>query len=166
MKQQIIQLEIGLKHFSFLKLVKVMSKFYPVEKLGDLDLQALYIRTNEWLDDIDFLGDEIRFFKKILKMYFSEALPVFSQRKEQVEKQLSKLEINKHVIRAEIMNHREVLDLLIKNFISQEEENLRQQHLKLEVKITDLNQSFRKFKNELFVLTEELMADKDAGKKK
>ena len=140
-----------------------MSRIYPVERLGDLDLQALYVKTNEWLDDIDFLEAEISFFKKILKMHFSGTVPGFAVKVTQIEKQLSKLELSKHVTRAEVINHREVLDLLIKNFITQEEETLRQQHLKLEVKVNDLNQSFRKFKNELFILTEELIAKKGSG---
>lgn len=135
-----------------------------IEKLGDLNLQALYIKTNEWLDDIDFLGDEIRFFRKILKMHFSDAAPSYAVRIEQVEKQLFKLELNKHAIRAEVINHREVLDLLIKNLIFQEEEALRNQHIKLEEEIAELDQSFRNYKNELFHVTEELMAKKDTSK--
>ena len=142
-----------------------MSRIYPVEKLGDLDLQALYAKTKEWLDDIDFLEAEMSFFKKIFKMYFYDAVPGFTVKVVQIEKQLSKLELNKHVIRAEVNNHREVLDLLIKNFITHEEETLRQQHLKLEVRVNELNQSFRKFKNELFRLTEELIAKKDSASK-
>ena len=165
-KKYSISISIENDHGDTFIISKVMSSINPIEKLGDLNLQSLYIKTNEWLDDIDFLGDEIRFFKKILKMYFPHVNPAFALKTEQAEKQLSKLEINKHVIGAEVINHRKVLDLLIKNFISQEEETLRQQHLKLEVKITELNQSFRKFKNDLFGLTEELMADKDAGRKK
>lgn len=137
-----------------------------IEKLGDLNLQALYIKTNEWLDDIDFLGDEIRFFRKILKMHFSDAAPAYAVRIEQIEKQLFKLELNKHAIRAEVINHREVLDLLIKNLIFQEEEALRKQHLKLEVEIKELNQAIRKYKDELFHVTEDLMAKKDTSGEK
>ena len=140
-----------------------MSRIYPVEKLGNLDLQALYVKTNEWLDDIDFLEAEMGFFKKIFKMYLYDAVPGFTVKIVQVEKHLAQLELSKHVIRAEVINHREVLDLLIKNFITHEEEALRQQHLKLEVRVNELNQSFRKFKNELFRLTEELIAKKDSG---
>lgn len=139
-----------------------MSRIYPVEKLGDLNLQALYIKTNEWLDDIDFLEAEMTFFKKILSIHFSGSVPGFTVKVVQIEKQLSTLELNKHVTRAEVINHREVLDLLIKNFITHEEETLRQQHLKLELRVNELNQSFRKFKNELFTLTEDLIANKDS----
>lgn len=140
-----------------------MSRIYPVEKLGNLDLQALYVQSNEWLDDIEFLEAEMSFFKKIFKTYFYGAVPGFTVKVVQVEKQLSKLELSKHVIHAEVINHREVLDLLIKNFITHDEETLRQQHLKLEVKVNELNQTCRKFKNELFRLTEELVAKKDAS---
>jgi hypothetical protein len=137
------------------------SKIYPVEKLGAINLQELYLRANDWLDDIDFLDDELRFFKKILKLHFS--LPANAIRIEFVEKQLFRLELNKQMIRAEVINHREVLELLIKNLISLEEDNVRDQHRDLEQKLTELNILFKKFKSDFFHLTEDLMGNKNSS---
>ena len=112
------------------------------------------------LNDIDFLDDELRFFKKILKLHFS--LPANAIRIEFVEKQLFRLELNKQMIRAEVINHREVLELLVKNLISLEEDNVRDQNRDLEQKLTELNILFKKFKSDFFHLTEDLMGIRTA----
>ena len=139
------------------------TRIYPLEKLGDINLADYYSRANEWLNDLDFLEDELRFFKKILKLHFSNTVEATAVQIELVERQLAKLELNKHVIKAELNNYREMLDLLIKNMITQDEDFLREQHRTLELRIHLLNQSYQSFKNELFHVTEDLMGHKKAS---
>jgi hypothetical protein len=139
-------------------------RIYPVEKLGDINLQDYYMKANDWMDDLDYLEDELRFFKKILKLHFSDTVDATAVQIEQVERQLSKLELNKEMIRVQVINHREVLDLLIKNLITQEEEFILKEHRDLGLKIMGLNQSFKMFKTEFFQKTEDLMGNKKASK--
>lgn len=133
------------------------TRIHPIEKLGNINLADYYSRANDWLNDLDFLEDELRFFKKILKLHFSNTVEATAVQIELVERQLAKLELNKQVIRAELNNYREMLDLLIKNMITQDEDFLREQHRTLELRINLLNQSYQTFKNELFHVTEDLM---------
>jgi len=138
-------------------------RIYPVEKLGDIYLQDYYIKANDWLDDLGYLEDELRFFRKLLKLHFSDSAEATAVQTEQVERQLAKLELNKEMIRAQVINHREVLDLLIKNVITQEEEFILRENRDLGLKIMGLNQSFKMFKTDFFHKTEDLMGNKKAS---
>lgn len=138
-------------------------RIYPVEKLGDINLQDYYLKVNDWLDDLDYLEDEIRFFRKIMKLHFSDTAEATAVQTEQVERQLAKLELNKEMIRAQVINHREVLDLLIKNLITQEEESILKEHRDLGLKIMGLNQAFKMFKADFFHKTEDLMGNRKAS---
>jgi len=133
------------------------TKIYPIEKLGDLNLQKLYSRTTVWLDELDFCESEVQFFKKVLELYILKSDAVAKSRIEQKQSELFDLQIDKHVIEAEVATHREVVELLIKNLISQKEEDLREKHEDLESRISLLNQSFMNFKINLFKLTEEII---------
>jgi len=133
------------------------TNIYPVEKLGSLDLQQLYSRANEWLDDIDFCETEVRFFKKVSDLYILKSDKVTRNRIEQIQKELFQLQLDKHVIRADVINHREVIELLIRNLITQDEQQLKQRQEDLESRISQLNNAFRDFKNSLFKLTEEII---------
>jgi hypothetical protein len=138
-------------------------RIYPVEKLGDINLQEYYLKANDWLDDLDYLEDELRFFRKIMKLHFSDTAEASAVQTEQVERQLAKLELNKEMIRAQVINHREVLDLLIKNLITQEEEFILKEHRDMGLKIMGLNQAFKMFKTDFFHKTEDLMGNKKAS---
>lgn len=135
-------------------------RIYPVEKLGDINLQDYYIKANDWLDDLDYLEDELRFFRKMLKLHFSDTAEATAVQTEQVERQVAKLELNKEMVRAQVINHREVLDLLIKNLITQEEEFILKEHRDMGLKIMGLNQAFKMFKTDFFHKTEDLMGNK------
>lgn len=138
-------------------------RIYPVEKLGDINLQEYYLKANDWLDDLAYLEDELRFFRKIMKLHFSDTAEATAVQTEQVERQVAKLELNKEMIRAQIINHREVLDLLIKNLITQEEEFILKEHRDMGLKIMGLNQAFKMFKTDFFHKTEDLMGNKKAS---
>ena len=138
-------------------------RIYPVEKLGDINLQEYYLKANDWLDDLAYLEDELRFFRKIMKLHFSDTAEATAVQTEQVERQVAKLELNKEMIRAQVINHREVLDLLIKNLITQEEEFILKEHRDMGLKIMGLNQAFKMFKTDFFHKTENLMGNKKAS---
>ena len=138
-------------------------RIYPVEKLGDINLQEYYLKANDWLDDLAYLEDELRFFRKIMKLHFSDTAEATAVQTEQVERQVAKLELNKEMVRAQVINHREVLDLLIKNLITQEEEFILKEHRDMGLKIMGLNQAFKMFKTDFFHKTEDLMGNKKAS---
>ena len=127
-----------------------MTTTRTIGQLGDLNLQALYIKANEWLKDIDGLEEEVGFFKNVFQRYFSEPGPEIAYRIREVQSRLYDLDIRKHVVRSEILNHLEVLKLLIKEFITQDEETLREQHATIEVRMKALDLSFKRFKTEIF----------------
>jgi len=133
------------------------ANIYPIEKLGDLNLQQLYLRTNDWLDEIDFCESEVRFFKKVSDLYILKSDAVAKSRVEQLQSELFQLQLDKHSIRTDIINHREVIELLIKDLISMKEEELKTKHEDLESRIAQLNQSFMNYKISLFRITEEII---------
>lgn len=129
-------------------------KIYAAKKFRNIDLRDYYKKANEWLSDLDFLDGELNFFQKILRLHFSDPADVTALQADEVERQLSRLEMNWQLTRAEAVNHREVLDLLMKDLVSYEEEFVRNQHEALQVKIIGLEQSFKMFKADFFRKTE------------
>ena len=133
------------------------ANIYPIEKLGDLNLQQLYIRTNDWLDEIDFCESEVRFFKKVSDLYILKSDTVAKRRVEQLQNELFQLQLDKHSLRTDVINHREVIELLIKDLISMKEEELKEKHEDLESRVSQLHQSFMNYKISLFKITEEII---------
>ncbi len=118
--------------------------------------EELYLRTDDWLSDLDFLSDEIGFFKKIIKNYLRDMDHEITERVEQADKHLRDLELTRHLLRADIINHRDTLNDIMIDKNSVNEKELREKNQELRSRFVELNKRNRDFKDELFGITDEV----------
>jgi hypothetical protein len=130
-------------------------KIYRLERPQDIYLRDYLKKANEWLSDLNFLGGELQYFEKILELHFTD-IDTRTHEAGAVKTQLRLLVLTWEFTRAEVINHREALDLLLKDLITLEEDLIRDQHETLQVKIIGLEQSFKMFKTDFFRRTEKV----------
>jgi hypothetical protein len=85
----------------FLILYK-MKKIISDSQL-EFELQELYIESKNWLQDLSFLSDEIRFFKNMLVKYLSpDASGVVNEKNGELTRNIAELQLLKDRTEAEI----------------------------------------------------------------
>ena len=119
----------------------------------------LFLRTDDWLSELDYLADEMSFFKKILKSYLQGIDSEITERVEQVQGSLSELERRRRFLRSDIMDHRDELNELMIDKAATNEHDIREKHLELQSRFLELNKYAREFKDELFDITNEVYGE-------
>ena len=127
------------------------------------EVEELYLATNYWLSSVDFSCEEFHFFKKILKSFRDGSLGGLNAQVVNMQQCLYQLELKRHLLKAEIINYRVLLDLQLKEMIlngdSPSLAGLLAQHQKLHQDFLALSGEVNRFKDELFSISEAVFGD-------
>ncbi len=120
------------------------------EYLLDASLGSLHVESQGWLREIDFWGDEMSFFYKLLKR--NGAAKDFPEAKlAAIEKELVSINSDKiGKLRREIQAHEQLLAKMLKTASLLDEESYRETHRKLLMDIYSIHLVIRSFKKEVF----------------
>ena len=132
-----------------------------VENPESNSLLEMYLKTKRLLQDFDFMEDELRFFKKVIRQYLLKLGDSLNTKVEKVNSQIYELEMDKHLLRNEVLTELELLDLTIKGLTDQKLRTLEEAAGQLELKVADLFQKLKQFKKELFEVTEEVVRSEE-----
>ena len=130
-----------------------------LEKQLSSELQEIYLESKEWLSDILFLEDEMRFFQQIFQKLLN--YPVRQNYAEQVEflnSSLNSLQERRNHLKTIINNRQALLESMLKDevkiisiaFIEEDTAIIRE--------IKELLTTDKEVKKELFTLIEKLQA--------
>lgn len=127
----------------------------PKVKSGYLlnsSLKSLHLECREWLNEIEFLKNEVAFFYKLIYIKeFQQDLPI--NQVINVENKLVYLyhdQLDK--IKEELLNHEQYLAQFYKNHPQPDEENYRAKHRQLQKELKKISAHNRKIKEDIYTL--------------
>lgn len=128
--------------------------YAKTDYLLDATLDTLHKESVAWLKELDFLGDEMAFFYKLLhNKKLSNAFP--SAEVAEIDKALVKLNAeNLDKVKNGVENHERQLAVIFKSTLSAEEQVYRESHRKLLLDMHDLHEEVRAFKKKVFSFVE------------
>ena len=120
------------------------------EYLLDASLDSLHAESQNWLKELEFLGDEMAFFYKLLhKKESKKGFP--AKDIADLEKALVKLNTEKvDRARTGVLSHERLLSSIIKSTSMAEEQVYREAHRKLHAELSELQPLVRSFKKAVF----------------
>ncbi|MGK7388976.1 MAG: hypothetical protein ACNS60_01440 [Candidatus Cyclobacteriaceae bacterium M2_1C_046] len=120
--------------------------------LLNVSLESLHTESLEWLNEIEFLKDELAFFYKLIYIKeFKHDLPVDAVTN--IENQLVYINNDKlKKLKKDLLYHEKVLAQLYKLNPAPEEENYRTKHKHLWNEMHQLSGLVKKMKKDLFLL--------------
>lgn len=124
---------------------------YPkTEYALDASLETLHAESQSWLNDLEFWGDEMSFFYKLL--HRREAKGIFpSNELADVEKELVKLNGERLTkTKSSVLSHERLLSSSLQSQSLAEEEVYREAHRTLLIEIYELQVAMRSFKKNVF----------------
>lgn len=124
--------------------------------LQEAPLDSLHVLTDHWKSDIEFFNDELKFLRDLLDKHFIWIIQ--SGRITEVQEQSNELSESKKIMKAlakKIDEHILHIENLMENPFSNDEEELRNEHGKLEQEIADYVKSFRVLKQKIFATAKE-----------
>ena len=127
------------------------NRFIPQEDY----LQSLYVVTKHWESDIEFLQDELNFFKLLIDKHLVLLIdPKNIEKTRSMVSHVIDLEKDRALLEDRIQLHIQHLADLVKDPFIQKVPDYREEHAKLEVDFPAFVQKFRHVKSEVFKLTE------------
>ena len=114
------------------------------------DLASLHVESQSWLSEIEFWEDELAFFYILLHSKLSrQAYPL--EEIATLDKLLVHINSDKlTTIKDQALNHERSLALIMKSTSLQEEENYRDIHRQLSIKMIDVHAAIKNFKKEVY----------------
>ena len=122
------------------------------------ELQELYILSNHWISDINFIEDETRFLKNVVDKYLAPILKDDQLAKaNDFNKNLLQLEANIPALKTEISDFLKFIKPMINESNQEIGINLLEKFTTLEAEMKTLFESVKQIKKSLFSFTEEIM---------
>ena len=121
--------------------------------------EELHLKADFWLKELDFMADELRFLKEVITNYLKDVNADVVDQIEPVQKLLTELELKRHLFRAEVIDHR---DMLKQKLITQSEQEFSEVKLiqeSLKEKYNEVNRLNRQFKESLFQIVDDVYGD-------
>ena len=128
-----------------------------VESQLSFELQEMYLENKEWLSDILFLGDEMRFFQEIFQKLITS--PVKQNNAEKVEfvnASLTDLQERSNHLKCTINNRQHVLESMLKDEVKMITIAFIEEDTVIVNEIKALLATDKEVKRELFALIETL----------
>ncbi len=124
-------------------------------------LQQLFEETDDWLGDLSFRSDEIRFYWKVARQYLKSIDPETTDRVESVKKQLARLEAENQALDADVLSYRKHLNQRMKvlNAGGGDQEAVTEMHTDMQTKMHELDGAFRNFKDEVFGIANDVFGE-------
>jgi hypothetical protein len=124
----------------------------------DVELQELYILSNHWLSDIQFVEDEMKFLKHVINKYLvthtgnrvSEEIRIFNETLEQQESIAL-------CLKNKIFDLLKFIGPLVNGTGGEIGVDLIERFTELETEVKAMFKSVKQLKKSLFVFTEEVM---------
>lgn len=127
------------------------------KKTSEANIEGHLVKLDQWLSDLDFTAEEIRFFKKVVNLYIRGSDADLEEKIDLVEKEISGLEEKSDLLKAELLGYRQSLELEgIQQTDVPLEIILKDKLIYLQQRFNDLNHDIRLVKEDLFSITEEL----------
>jgi len=129
----------------------------PLDTQLSAELQELYLENKEWLSDILFLEDEMRFFQNIFDKVLSERVKRKNvQQVEVISASLGEILQRRRQLKAVLISRKENFEQLLEGKSERFELELIEQDVAIISEIKSLLATDKLVKNELFSLIEEL----------
>lgn len=126
------------------------------------ELQELYLENKEWLSDVFFIEDEIRFFQKLFDKVITLAIREDRvQELHPVNKSLAELMKTGQFIKSQVIKNQHLLESLIKNPEKGIELNLIEENIGIAKDIKKLFTEERTVRKALYVLAEKVFEEED-----
>ncbi|MDN3690247.1 hypothetical protein [Cyclobacterium jeungdonense] len=117
--------------------------------LLNASLESLHVESREWINEMDFLKDEVAFFHHLIKK--NETIKSFpAQEFKALENELILIGNKVGKMREKVSSHEQQLAALFKTTQVEEEEAFRKTHRKLLLEMYDLHYLVRKFKKNVY----------------
>jgi hypothetical protein len=112
---------------------------------------SLYSLNKNWISDILFVEDEIKFMREMLERFFATQIKdVYVNRAQLVKMQLTSLGFVRKNIYQSIVRHQENIEQRISNIANKSDAFLALEDARLADDMKDLYKAFKKIKNEIF----------------
>ena len=131
-----------------------------------LDAESMHLSTMDWLNNLNFIKDEQKFFEDLIDHYVWQLVDSknYPKSKELVD-QLGKLKTNNTVLIEALNLHRNDLEVLVDGIDELErEEMFKKTHLEFEKIYTDFVSDNKELKQELFDLVKAFMKEDKKNK--
>lgn len=130
---------------------------YPhSEYLLEASVESLHVESIAWLNEIEFWGDEIAFFYKLLhRNKVKNRFPT----EEMADGELKLINLNTDKLdrlRLGVISHERLLSSFMKSDSMPEEQVYRETHEKLLFEMRDFEKEIRFFKKKIFSLAEKI----------
>lgn len=125
--------------------------------------QQMFIVSEHWRSDLEFLNDELSFMRKLIDRYLMWLIDeknITDTRKQLAE--LSGFEKRHKAISEDLAKHLGRLTNLIENPFSHNAQDCKDAHVTIEAMVAALVKDFRVIKKAVFVLTEKIMESEKA----
>ncbi len=124
-----------------------------------MNLQEIYLESNQWLKDLEFLDIERKFLRKIIKDYVTDSGLISGNMIERFNKQLFELEIEIHTLRDDVLTIQTKMDLMVKDLITGGRKEVKATYQTIRHRMDELFASFKRFKQELFQLANQIIEE-------
>lgn len=119
------------------------------EKELDNELQELHLLSKNWMSEVQFLSGELNFLKRLISQPLKQS-DGNSEKTNQINSNMSRLEENIDDVRRGIVRHLKCLEKLIKDPSQQFDLAIIEDHAALEKKISEDFRLIRSCKQDVF----------------
>jgi len=119
--------------------------------------EEFQLQIDKWLSELDFISEEISFFKKVVNNYIKTQDTDLQEKVDHVKNEIKAVEQKQYQLKAHVFQYREVVERkeMSKPELSDEkafDDNL----LELHSEFHELNRDIRALKEDLFSITEDI----------
>ena len=122
--------------------LKMKTNSTQATKSLENSIEYFCLKTDKWLSELDFISNEIRFFKKVVQNYLKKIDGELKEKIDLVKKGIIAIEQKKQLLNSDLVKYREVLDRP-KDLAVIDEKKLEEQLSNLQSKFNELNRDVR-----------------------
>ncbi|NEU10114.1 hypothetical protein GZH53_17450 [Flavihumibacter sp. R14] len=109
-----------------------------------------YSESACWLEDVEFAENELRFLTKVINKYDQQQHSRNRPDLEKINRSIFQLRVRKHSLRIDLVNYRQLIELLRHGGAVQSEATSTSQHQYLKSRVQNFLAEVKRFKQELF----------------
>ncbi len=141
--------------------MKEMNERLQIDYWDTINLETLHYHSREWLSEIDFWKDELRFMQNLLQKHFlfffeKEGVTAVNELTTRLSSTLTE---GLNQLEQDVQLHEKRLVALIKSSKKQREDAYRMEHGQLEDRLNQYAKHFKKVKRELFKMAEAVLKE-------
>lgn len=135
---------------------KIAAKLIEISSL-----EELHLATKEWLSELNFMADEVKFLRDLIDHYFAKLIS--SERIEHTKEivvgiaRFRDMQLGK--VQEMLLQHERNLANIADNDVPLEEEAYREEHERLWKEMSQLHKAYKAIKKDVFQFTEKAIHD-------